>query len=104
MKNDTVHSDSQAKADIRNMQLLSVFTDGDANNAPSLGMSQYNELPHITVSVAGVGKLLEAIKPHTATGADGIPTRLLEDYAAELAPMLTHIYQPSLHQGRIPTY
>ena len=52
MKNDTVHSDSQAKADILNMQFPSVFTIGNASNAPSLGVSPYSDLPHITVSAA----------------------------------------------------
>ena len=60
----TVHSDSQAKADILNLQFSSVFTDGDESNAPSLGVSPYSKLLHITVSVAGVRTLLEATKPH----------------------------------------
>ena len=102
MKNGTVHSDSQAKADILNMQFSSVFTIGNASNAPSLGVSTYSELPHITVYVAGVRKLLEDIKPHKATGPDGIPAKLLKDYAADLAPVLSHIYQASLNQGRVP--
>ena len=54
MKNGTVHSDSQAKADILSMQVSSVFTIGNAN--------------YRIVSVAGVRTLLEAIKPHKATG------------------------------------
>ena len=103
MKNGTVHSDSQAKADILNMQFSTVFTIGNASNAPSLGVSTYSELPHITVSVAGVRKLLEDIKPHKATGPDGIPTRLLKDYAPDLAPVLSHIYQEEFQQiGSMP--
>ena len=102
MKNGTVHSDSQAKADILNMQFSSVFTIGNASNASSLGVSPYSELLHITVSVAGLRKSQEAIKPHKATGPDGIPTRLLKDYAADLTPVLSHIYQASLYQGRVP--
>lgn len=101
-KNGIVHSDSQTKADILNMQFSSVFTDGDTNNVLSLGMSPYSDFPHIRVSEAGVRKLLEAVKPHKATGPDGIPARLLKDYAAELAPVLTLIYQASLNQGTVP--
>ena len=84
------------------MQFSSVFTIGNASNAPILGMSQYSELPHITVSVAGVRTLLEDIKSHKATGPDGIPARLLTYYAADLAPVLSHTYQASLSQGRVP--
>ena len=47
-------------------------------------------------------KLLEAVKPHKATGPDAIPARLLKDYAAEIAPVLTLIYQASLGQGTVP--
>ena len=101
VKNGTVHSDSQAEADILNKQLTLVFTIGNVSNAPSMGVSPYSELPHIKVSVAGVRTLLEAIKPHKATGPDGIPARLLTDYAADLAPVLSHIYQASLNQGRV---
>ena len=72
------------------------------DNAPSLGMSPHSELQHITVSVAGVRTLLKAITPHKATGPDGIPARLLKAYAADLAPVLSHIYQASLNQGRVP--
>ena len=43
MKNGTVHSDSQAKADILNIQ-LPVFTGGDKSNAFSLGMSPYKRI------------------------------------------------------------
>jgi len=53
-------------------------------------VSPYTELPHITVSIAEQ-KLLEDIKSHKATGPDGIPARLLKDYAADLAPVF-HTY------------
>ena len=65
-------------------------------------MTPYSELPHIRVYVTGVRKLLETIKPLKATGPDGIPARLLKDYTTELAPVLSHIYQASLNQERVP--
>ena len=67
-----------------------------------MGVSQYSELPFINISEAGMRKLLEAIKPHQATGPDWIPARLSKDYATILAPVLTHIYQASLSQRRVP--
>ena len=42
------------------------------------------------------------MKPHKVAGPDNIPTRLLKDYACELAPCLTLIFQASLTQGKIP--
>ena len=69
---------------------------------PNLGTCKYSVLPDITVCETGVRKLLEAVKPHKATGPDAIPARLLKDYAAEIAPVLTLIYQASLDQGTVP--
>ena len=40
---------------------------------------------------------------HKSTGPDCIPARLLKELSMELAPALTHIFQASLQQGRIPT-
>ena len=100
-KNGIVHSDSQTKADILNTQFSSVFTKGGKINVPNLGTCKYSVLPDITVCETGVRKL-EAVKPHKATGPDAIPARLLKDYAAEIAPVLTLIYQSSLDQGTVP--
>ena len=69
---------------------------------PYLGTSKYSVLPDITVYETGVRKLLGTVKPHKVTGPDSIPVRLLKDYAAEIAPVLTLIYQASLNQGTVP--
>ena len=69
---------------------------------PNLGTCKYSFLPDITECETGVRKLLDAIKPHKATGPDVIPARLLKDYAAEIAPLLMLIYQASLDQGTVP--
>jgi hypothetical protein len=39
---------------------------------------------------------------HKTTGPDQIPTRLLHDFADELAPTLISIFQKSLDTGEIP--
>ena len=54
MNKGIVHSDSEAEAYIMHMQLSSVFTDGDASNAPSLGGSMYSQLSHTRIYVVGV--------------------------------------------------
>ena len=101
-KNGIVHSDSQTKADILNTQFSSVFTKGGMSNVPNIGTSKYNVLPDITVCETGVRKLIEAVKPHKATGPDAIPARLMKDYAAEIAPVPTVVYQASLDQVTVP--
>ena len=101
-KNGIVHSDSHTKVDILNTQFSSVFTKGGKINVPNLGTRKYSVLPDITVCETGVRKLLEAVKPHKTTGPDAIPARLMKDCAAEIAPVLTIIYQASLDQGTVP--
>ena len=101
-KNGIAHSNSQTKADILNTQFSSVFAKGGKINIPNLGTNKYSVLTDITVCETGMRKLLEVVKPHQATGADVIPGRLLKDYAAEIAPVLTLIYHASLDQGTVP--
>ena len=48
-------------------------------------------------------KLLKDLKPHKASGPDGIPTRILILAADQLAPVLTAIFQSSLDVGALPT-
>ena len=46
---------------------------------------------------------LQRIKPSTAAGPDGIQARFLKEFAPELSPALTIIFQASLEQSSIPT-
>ena len=48
-------------------------------------------------------KLLKDLKPHKASGPDGIPTRILILAADQVAPVLTAIFQSSLDVGELPT-
>ncbi len=46
--------------------------------------------------------LLRNLKPHTASGPDGIPAKLLKITAEEISPALTLLFQASINQGRVP--
>lgn len=59
-------------------------------------------MPKISISKAGVLKLLLNVKENKATGPDGIPGNLLKICASELADVLTLLFQASLDQGRLP--
>ena len=65
--------------------------------APSL----YLSMPAITVNHNGVLKLLRGLQVHKATVPDQIPTRLLKELSAEIAPVLAVFFQASLGQGVI---
>ena len=69
---------------------------------PEKGQSPYPDMPDIHIGEAGVLKLLNNINYHKATGPDGIPARLLHEYASYIAPALTKIFQISVNTGTIP--
>ena len=97
-----LYSDAPTQADILNSQFHSVDTKEDTGNIPSKGPSPYSSMTNITVSNKGVRKLLQGLDIHKATGPDQIPTRILHDFAEELAPTLSAIFQKSLDSGAIP--
>ena len=102
MKDGILHSESRVKANLLNDQFVSVFTREDSSSLPDLGDSPHPDVPAFEVSIEGVQKLLSNIKPHTASGPDNIPAYLLKEGAAELAPVLTLLFNATLHQGKIP--
>jgi hypothetical protein len=59
-------------------------------------------MPDIHIGEAGVLKLLNNINSHKPTGPDGIPARLLHEYASFIAPAPTKIFQISVNTGTIP--
>ena len=67
-------------------------------------MSDLETRPHppmadITVQMGGVAKLLRHINPQKAVGQDNISARFMNETAAELAPALSLIFQPSIQQS-----
>ena len=46
---------------------------------------------------------LTFLDTHKSAGPDNIPTRLLKELSTELAPILTVMFQASLHQCCVPT-
>ena len=56
----------------------------------------------INITVKGVEKLLKNLNGKKAAGPDGIPCRLLQAVAKELAPALTTLFRTSLDKGITP--
>ncbi len=101
-KDGLLHSDPQAKSEILNNQFTSVFTREDTTSIPTMKSNQFPSMSSISVSVAGVMKLLKGLQPHKATGPDSIPSRLLKELHVELAPALAHLFQTSIDSGKVP--
>ena len=97
-----MHSDTSSKAEILNNQFHSVYTKEDLSNMPSKGDSPHPTMDNIHVGVNGVCKLLKGLNVHKATGPDAVPTRFLHDFAVELAPIMTKLFQLSLDTGKVP--
>ena len=77
----------------------------------SNGQSFYKWLPQLehtetfklrNITVSEVWKALKELKPKKATGADGIPSRLLKDGAEALASPLSVLFNLTIQQNVIP--
>jgi hypothetical protein len=91
------------KANALNEQFCSVFTKENLSDVPSSKSCDIPDISDITVTVPGVKKLLDDIKPHKASGPDEIPGRVLRECAASIAPVFTKIFNKSLSSGELPS-
>ncbi|KAJ8381297.1 hypothetical protein SKAU_G00020750 [Synaphobranchus kaupii] len=55
-------------------------------------------------SVGEVKLLLKNINGRKATGPDGIPSWLLKEHAEDLAPVITHLFNQSFTEGKLPSF
>ena len=101
-ENKKVHADLKDKANILNKQYESTFTREDTSNIPQQRGEPCSTMPDIIVTEDGVAKLLRKINPNKACGPDRIPARVLKELAEEITPLLTAIFQKSLHSGTVP--
>ena len=69
---------------------------------PTLADNSYPDISPLLINNEGVTALLLNLKDHKASGPDEIPTTLLKRLAIEISPVLTMIFQASLHQSVIP--
>ncbi len=100
-KGDLV-SDNTQKAEVLNEQFRKVFTKEDLTSLPKIDGEPFPSMPEIIVTTPGVVKLLSNLQPKKAAGPDTIPARVLRDYAEEIAPGLTCVFQQSLDSGSLP--
>ena len=100
--NGQIHTSPEAKATALNDQFVSVFTAEQTDTVPDLGSSPFPDMPTINITANGVHKCLKNLKVNKATGPDDISARVLKECAAELAPMLSFIFQQSIKCGEVP--
>ena len=101
--NGSIISDNKSKADMLNNQFLSVFTQEDLSNIPDIGYDRIPAIDSLSITINGVAKQLSLLKTNKASGPDAIPPWFLKEYAAEIAPILTNIFQDSIESGTVPS-
>jgi len=101
--NGSMYTNPSEKAETLNSFFSSIFINNTSTQPPHLEESSISDITPINVDMHGVKSLLDNLDPHKATGPDNIPAHLLKLLSSELAPVLTMIFQASLHQSHIPT-
>ena len=97
-----VISDGGLKSEILNSQFSSVFTTEDLENIPEMGSNPTSGLGPLIISEQGVLKQLSSLNPNKACDPDQIPPWFLQTFAADIAPILTDIFQDSIDNGSAP--
>ena len=120
-------TDNVKKANLLNKQFQSVFTpksplelkklchqkvldlhdsghySQDTPNLPDDIKSKYPNMPDLKISVNGIIRLLQGLKPDKAPGPDQIRPLLLQKLCLEIAPILQVIFSKSLEEGSLPS-
>lgn len=95
--NDRTYTDSKDKASMLNDYFASVFISEDGS-MPTLDSNSFPDISPLLIHDEGVASLDD----HKASGPDEIPTTLFKKLATMISPVLTRIFQASLHQCLIP--
>ncbi len=101
-ENGLLISDSKCKATILNKQYQYVFSHENTEDIPTPTEPPAIDMPNITVSQAGVLKLLQNLKEHKASGPDQVPSRVLKKIALPVSHCLALIFNASLVSGIVP--
>ena len=92
------------RATVLNDHFKSVFTtDDDSSTIPDKGPSLHPSLPAFEITEQGVYNILTNCDPSKSPGPDSIHPLVLKTTAAEISPMLTHIFKQSLETGTVPS-
>ena len=97
-----VFSNREVKAEILNKQFSFVFTNESESDPPSVGTEPKSSISPLLITINGVTKQLTLLKINKACGPENIPSWFLKEYAQEISPVLTDIYQDSINTGIVP--
>jgi len=101
--NGSILTDSFDKATTLNNHFKSVFSTDDNSSIPDKGPSPYSSMPTFEITEQGVYNILTNCDPSKSPGPDSVHLQVLKTTAAEISPMLTHIFKQSLDTGTVPS-
>ena len=86
------------------MKLQDLVDKGQVNpeSVPQNILNSNRIMPDIDISINGILKLLNNLKPSKAAGPDSIRPILLRELRVELAPNIKVIFGRSLQTGKLP--
>ena len=97
-------TDPAGKTKVLKQYFKTVFTIEDNINLPDKSQLLYPTIANFEITTQDVYNILNTCKPHKSLGPDGMHPHALRVTAAEVSPMLTHIFQQSLSTGTLYTY
>ena len=100
--NGSLYTDSSSKSEILNKQFKSVFTPPSLDETPKVPGQPFPPIKDLRITEHGVYKLIDGINTSKSSGPDGIPGKLLQSLAKELAPVLRFIFEQSLLTVDLP--
>ena len=95
-------SETEQKADIMNKYFTTVFTKENYEDMPTLPNPKHTTMPPIHIEEKGVLKQLLSLNANKATGPDKISTIILKNYAPNIAPILSKLFQKTLDKSKVP--
>ena len=75
----------------------------DYKPEPDIGYDRIPAINSLSIAINGVAKQLSLMKTNKGSGPDTIPPWFLKEYATEIAPILTNIFQDSIESGTVPS-
>ena len=100
--NGILKAGNEDKADIFSRHFGSVFTRENADDIPLKGPSPYPDIEDISMDPKGVKKFLVRLNPNKASGPNDLSARVLKECSAEIAQVLSCIFNQSIIQATAP--
>ena len=94
-------NDSVGKSDIFVDQFKSVFSKITSRDMPSMTTKCKTNSSPLNINPNGTEKLLASINVNKSTGPDSIPNIILKDFAKQIEPGLSAIFQCSIDKREL---